>query len=114
MNRLAEASDGPGSDVGSRLFERKEAMYEEIVDLEREVQRLMRETLADQRDASEQLGKAASTIEDDHLKERVRYSRGLIGIQDTWYIREFEAETTRVLEELQAELESVVRPQARF
>lgn len=118
MNRLAEASDGPGSEVGRRLFERKEAMYEEIVDLEREVQRLMRETLADQREASERLGEAASTIEDDHLKERVRYSRGLIGIQDTWYIGEFEAETTRVLEELLVELESVlksvVRPPERF
>ena len=45
-------------------------------------------------------------IQDDKLKERVRYSRGLIGIQDRECTREFEAETSRIVEELQEELES--------
>ena len=34
----------------------------------------------------------------------------LISVQDREYTREFEAETTRIVEELQEELESVVRP----
>ncbi len=106
MDRLAEARGGPGSEAGRRLFERKEAMHDEIADLEREILRLSSEA---QGKTSDLFGEAARTIEDDKLKERVRYSRGLIGVQDREYTREFEAETTRVVEELVQELESVTR-----
>ncbi len=40
------------------------------------------------------------------LKACVRYSRGLIGIQDREYSSEFEAETSRIVEKLLEELES--------
>ena len=105
MDRLAEARGGPGSEAGRRLFERKEAMVEEIGDLRQEINRLRGEARADQREASDRLDDAARTIEDDKLWERVRYSRVLIGTQDREYTREFEAETTRILEELQEELQ---------
>ena len=95
----------PGPGAGRRLFDRKEAMQEEIADLEREIHRLRDEARADQREVSDRLDDAARTIADDKLKERVRYSRGLIGIQDREFMREFEAETTRVVEELQEELQ---------
>ena len=107
MDRLAEAGNGPGTDAGRRLFERKEAMQEEIADLEREIGRLTRYARSDQREASDRLREAATTISDDKLKERVRYSRGLIGVQDRAFTREFEAETTRIVEELEEELERV-------
>ena len=110
MDRLAEASRGPGSEAGLRLFLRlfdlKEAMYDEIADLEQEILRLSSEA---QGEISERLDEAARTIKDDKLKERVRYSRGLIGVQDREYMREFEAETTRIVEELQTELWSASR-----
>lgn len=102
MDRLAESKGGPGSEAGRRLFERKKAMHGEVADLEQEIVRLRGETRADQREASDRLDDAASTIDDDHLKERVRYSWGLIGIQDREYTMEFEAETTRIVEELVA------------
>lgn len=102
MDRLAESRGGPGSEAGRRLFERKKAMHEGVADLEQEIVRLTGETRADQREASDRLDDAASTIDDDHLKERVRYSWGLIGIQDREYTMEFEAETTRIVEELVA------------
>jgi hypothetical protein len=105
MDRLAETGNGPGSEAGARLFERKETMNEEIADLEREIDRLTSDARADQREASERLREAATTIRDDKLKERVRYSRGLIGVQDREYTNEFESETTRIVEELQEELE---------
>ncbi|MCH7855129.1 MAG: hypothetical protein IIB37_00130 [Gemmatimonadetes bacterium] len=105
MDRLAEARLGPGSEAGRRLFERKEAMHDEIADLEREIDRLTADARANQRDAAERLEEAGDVIEDDKLKERVRYSRGLIGTQDREYTREFEAETTRIVEELQEQLE---------
>ena len=81
------------------LFERKEAMHDEIVELESEIARLKAQAQTDERDAS-WLDEAASTIEDDNLKERVLYSRALIGIQDREYAREFEAETSRIVEQL--------------
>ena len=108
MERLAEEGGWPGSVDGRRLFERKETMGGELADLEREIDRLTAVARSGYPDAAVRLAEAATTIRDDKLKERVRYSRGLIGIQDRAYMREFEAETTRVFEELQEELERVV------
>jgi hypothetical protein len=108
MNRLGEASGGPGTEAGRRLFERKEAMNEEVAHLEREIDRLASDARADQRDASERLREASTTIRDDKLKERIRYSRGLIGNQDGEYTKDFEAETTRIVEELEQELERAI------
>ena len=106
MERLGEATTGgPGSDEGRRLFERKEAMTDEVADLEREIDRLTSDARADQREASDRLRDASTTIRDDKLKERVRYSRGLIGSQDRDYTNEFEDETTRIVEELAEELD---------
>jgi len=108
MDRLAEAKGGPGSEAGRRLFERKVEMVEEIGDLRQEINRVRGEARANQREASDRLDDAARTIEDDKLWERVRYSQVLIGTQDREYTREFEAETTRILEEVQEELERAV------
>ena len=101
MKRLRETGEGASSDAGRLLFERKQAMHDEIADLEQEILRLSSEA---QGERFEQLVAAASTIEEDKLKERVRYSRGLIGEQDHEYTRAFEAETSRIVEELQEEL----------
>jgi hypothetical protein len=105
MNRLGADGTGAGSPAGRDLFERKEALNEEIADLEREIDRLSADARADQREASDQLRAAGDTIENAKLKERVRYSRGLIGNEDREYTREFEAETTRITEELEEALD---------
>ena len=106
MERLADEGGGPGTEAGRRLFERKEAMTAEVADLEREIDRLASDARAGQRNASDRLREAASTIRDDKLKERIRFSRARIGDgRDREFTREFEAETTRIVEELQQELE---------
>ncbi|MCH7933722.1 MAG: hypothetical protein IIC36_06960 [Gemmatimonadetes bacterium] len=106
MERLADDGGGPGTEAGRRLFERKEAMTAEVADLEREIDRLSSDARAGQRNASDRLREAASTIRDDKLKERIRFSRGRIGdVRDREFTREFEAETTRIVEEIQQELE---------
>ena len=110
MNRLAETGGVPDRQTQRHLlFERKDAMHDEIADLEREIDRLMSESWRDQRAASRRLDQAGGTIVDNVLKERVRYSQGLIG-QDREYMREFEAETTRIVEQLLEDLVSVIRP----
>ncbi len=104
MKRLAEQGLGraaAGSEAGRRIYERKQAMHDQIADLEQEILRLSAEAHGE---ALDRLNDAATTIDEDKLKERVRYSRGLIGEPDRVYMREFEAETSRIVEELQEEL----------
>ena len=103
MDRLAEERGGRNSEAGRRLLERKGAMLGEIADLEGGMLLLLGETRADQGDASDWLEEARKTIkDDDKLWERVRYSQRLIGIQDRGYTREFEAETSRIVEALRS------------
>ena len=82
-------------------------MHEKVADLEREIDRLASVSRADLREASNWLRSAAITIRADRLKERVRYSRGLIGVRGRReYTREFEAETTRIVEEIHEKLQA--------
>ena len=107
MARLGE----DGQDIresARRLFERKEAMAEELADLESQIDRLSRDARSDQQATADRLVEAAESIRDNKLKERVRYSRGLIGTRDQDYTSEFEAETTRAIDELQEHLEEAV------
>jgi hypothetical protein len=104
MDRVSEAGHGPGSMAGRALFDRKEVMNEEIADLEEYIGRLASDAQDGRSEASDRLREAVATISDEKLKERVRYSRGLIGLQDLEYTQRFEAETTRVVEELAEEL----------
>ena len=106
VNRLAGDGSGPSSEAGRRLFERKDAMVEEIDDLRVEIQRLKNNAWAYRREASDLLVDATSTIEDSKLRDRVRFSQSLIGSRDTEYnMREFEAETTPIFDELYEELQ---------
>jgi len=108
MARLGEEGDGDIREAARRLFERKEAMAEELADLESQIDRLSSDARSDQRETSDRLKEAANSIRDNKLKERVRYSRGLIGTRDQDYTGQFEAETTRAVDELQQRLEEAV------
>ena len=108
MDRLNELEGAALQESARRLFERKEAMTEELKDLEGQIDRLSADARSSQREAAEGLREAANSIRDNKLKERVRYSRGLIGTGDQDYTREFEAETQRGLDELEDRLEQAV------
>ena len=106
VNRLAGDGSGPSSEAGRRLLERKDAMVDEIDDLRVEIQRLKNNAWAYRREASDLLVDATSTIEDSKLRDRVRFSQSLIGSRDTEYnMRQFEAETTPIFDELYEELQ---------
>ncbi len=61
-----------------RLLERKNEMESEVADLERQIDATSAEFRRDERDASRRLQEAAATIRDNRLKEKIRYSRGLM------------------------------------
>ncbi len=107
-NDLEELQTGQASDPveeARRLFDRKDAMAEELEDLENQLERLSRDSRQEKRDASDRLQEAVKSIQDNKLKERVRYSRGLIQTRDPEYTKAFENETSRGLEELRDGIE---------
>ena len=100
MSRLGEGDINQQFEQARRLFERKEAQAAEVADLERQLDRVAADSRQEQRDASERLKEAAESIRDNKLKERIRYSRGLIQARDPEFTEEFEEETARGIEEL--------------
>ena len=80
----AEVADLPGMENEPRmtqlrrLLERKNEMETEVADLERQIDSTSAEFRRDERDAARRLQEAATSIRDNRLKEKIRYSRGLM------------------------------------
>ncbi|MEN8376768.1 MAG: DUF4175 family protein, partial [Gemmatimonadota bacterium] len=106
VQRDAE-SVGPGTEDAEtrrRLQERKTAMADEAESLEQSLDRLAADFRREDRDAAERLSEAAGGIRRDRLKERIRYSSGLLGI-DTAQSRLQEEQIRTDLESLEERLE---------
>ncbi len=59
--------------------QRREQLAKQVGQLEQQLDRMANETAKDERDASRRLQEAAGEIRDDKIKEKLSYSRGLIG-----------------------------------
>jgi len=96
----------PGADGEriQRLDQRKQDMAEQVEGLEKDVDRLSRESARDQRDASRKLGEAAQGIRDDKLREKILYSRGVIRGPSPEYARNFEEQIGSDIESLRQKL----------
>jgi len=104
VENLARAG-GPREEQLRRLIERKEQMAEQIADLEADLDQLSRESRRTQRDASRKLSEAAEGIRDDKIKEKIRYSRGVVQQRSTEYARNFEEGISQNLDSLRDRLE---------
>ncbi len=118
-NRLAdqqremqgEVAEFPGlpdedrADSLRRMLEQKTAMEEEVADLERSIDSTSAEFRRDERDASRELQEAAASIRDNKLKEKIRYSRGLVRSRPGETANAFESEIGGDIEELAEMLE---------
>ena len=87
-----------------RLLERKNEMEAEVEDLERQIDSTSAEFRRDERDASRRLQEAASSIRDNRLKEKIRYSRGLMRSRPGDTANAFETEIGGDLGELAEKL----------
>lgn len=105
LERLQTGKANDPVEEARRLFDRKEAMAGELKDLEQQLNRLSQDARQEEPGAADRLEEAAISIGDNKLKERVRYSRGLIQTRDAEYTKAFENETARGLEELRDRLE---------
>ncbi len=87
-----------------RLLEQKGTMEEEVADLERQIDSTSAEFRRDERDASRELQEAAAGIRDNKLKEKIRYTRGLIRSRPGPTANAFEEQIGENIEQLAEEL----------
>ncbi len=86
MRDLAESarSGNPGSSSpggtprADRVRERKDSLASEVAELESRLDKVAREARREQKDAARKLQEAANGIRDTKLKEKIRYTKGLV------------------------------------
>jgi hypothetical protein len=83
-----------------QLSQRKEAMAEEVDQLESELDRMARDTHGEQPEASERLRAAVKDIRNKRLQDKILYSRGVIAERSSAYAEAFEESIARDLDAL--------------
>lgn len=91
-----------------RLVERKEQMADEVADLERQLDEMARESRRDQPEAARGFEEAAGGIRENQLKEKIRYSRGVMQGRSREYASNFEDQIASNLDELEGQIESAI------
>ena len=108
---LPGAGDGREAQA-KRLGERKEAQAGEVADLERGLDRAASDLGRERRDAARKLQEAADAIRDSRLKEKIRYSRGLIQNAPPGQASSFEEQIGEDLSALGARLDEAAKAAA--
>ncbi len=67
-----------GDSLAGRVRERKDALSSEVAALESQLDKVAREARREQKDTSRKLQEAANSIRDSKLKEKIRYTKGLV------------------------------------
>jgi hypothetical protein len=108
VNRLSEEGAEGGGASGERvqrIFERKDELAEEVANLESHLDRMAREGRSEQKEASRKIQDAANSIRDSKLKEKIRYSKGVVQGRSPEYAQNFENLIGEDVENLQQKLE---------
>jgi hypothetical protein len=79
-------------------------MFAEVADLERELDSTSAEFRRDEQSASRALQEAANGIRESKLKEKIRYSRGLVRARSPEYAQQFEQEIGGDIQDLEERL----------
>ncbi len=77
VGRLSDADSDKDEQV-RRLSERKDALEGKVGELERQLDKTGADLQTSQRDAARKLQEAAGSIRDNKLKEKIRYSKGVM------------------------------------
>ncbi len=109
-------SGRPSADQIERIRNAKEEMAEEAGEILSRLERAANHARREGREGAAELEEAAETIRDTQLRERLLYSRGLVGRPDQEeYAEAFENQTAQAIQSLRNRLEeaaSAVRAQA--
>lgn len=88
------------------LGQRKDALEGKVADLEKQLDRMIGEQTKDSRDAARKLTEAASGIRDNKIKEKIRYSKSLLGSgAPEQYARNFEEEIGANIDQLRKKID---------
>ena len=104
VDGLSGLDDDQRVDQLRRLLERKDAMESEVADLERQIDSTSAEFRREERNASQKLQDAATSIRDNKLKEKIRYTKGVIRSRAGETARAFEEQITGDIEDLREHL----------
>ena len=87
-----------------QLSERKDTLESKVAELEKHLDRSAGELARDAKDAARKLGEAASSIRDNRLRDKIRYSKGLMRSGQGEYQRTFEEEIGSNIDALRRKL----------
>lgn len=96
----------PSADQIGRIRDVKESMAERTEEVLQQLDQAAAQARRDGRTGANELEEAAETIRDTQLRERLQYSRGLVGRPDQAdYAEAFENQTSQAIQSLQNRLE---------
>jgi hypothetical protein len=88
------------------LGQRKDSLEGKVADLEKQLDRMVGEQTRESRDTGRKLSEAAAGIRDNKIKEKIRYSKSLLGSgAPEQYARNFEEEIGANIDQLRKKLD---------
>lgn len=96
----AQGDRGAFLDSVEELMEKKDELGREVAQLESQIDRTARQARGTQTEASRRLGEASESIRENQLKEKIRYSKGVVRGRSPEYAERFEEEIASDLEEI--------------
>ncbi len=102
-----EGGQEPGSlseqeraDLVQRIMERKDSLTDEVAGLEAQLNRMSQGARNDQPETARKLRESATVIRDEQLKEKIRYSKGVLAGRDAEFARLFENQIRQDIDEV--------------
>ena len=103
VSKLGAEGQGSGERL-QRIFERKDELAEQVANLESQLDRMARDSRSEQKEASRKIQEAANSIRDTKLKEKIRYSKGVVQGRSGQYADNFETVIGEDIESLRDRL----------
>ena len=88
------------SDLIQRIMERKDSLTDEVAGLEAQLNRMSQGARNDQPETARKLRESATIIRDEQLKEKIRYSKGVLAGRDAEFARLFENQIRQDIDEV--------------
>ncbi len=88
------------SEFIERIMERKDRLTDEVGGLEAQLNRMTRSARDEQPEAARKLQASAEVIRDEQLKEKIRYSKGVLAGRDAEFARLFEGQIRQDIDEV--------------
>ncbi len=88
------------SELIERIMERKDRLTDEVGGLEAQLNRMTRSARDEQPEVARKLQASAEVIRDEQLKEKIRYSKGVLAGRDAEFARLFEGQIRQDIDEV--------------